>query len=339
MPKNLVIILVPGGMGTTLSLGSKRVWDFEFPFHLEGARMINDPALLVPWLPLAPGNLLSVYNDLVKFIVKHGYVKNTDLFLWGYDWRQGMAVSAQALADFVNSLNLAGKKILFITHSFGCMVLRWGLLFGTPANPGVPMIDSALVDQVVAAGPPMLGIAGAFKDLIRMPRINDIFDLLFSLLRAVDPSLAGLVSVPINKALMSLTAQLESLVPNNIPMLSGGSSPPVNPFGVFDWHAWPDELKSLRTAVQATQAQLQATNWGAVTCTVIASQNYATDTGYLLDGNDGYASDWPPADGDDAVLLTSAKAYCPTVAPLLVNERHRTLLDDPVARTFLDSII
>jgi hypothetical protein len=37
--------------------------------------------------------------------------------------------------------------------------------------------------------------------------------------------------------------------------------------------------------------------------------------------------------------LTSAQAYCPTVAPLLVNERHRTLLDDPVARTFLDSII
>lgn len=340
MANNLVIILVPGGMGTTLSLSGTPVWDFNlFPPHLDGVRMITDPALLVPWLPLEPGNLLSVYDDLIKFLVNHGYVKDTDLFLWGYDWRQGMEANAVELAHLVKTINLGSKKILFIAHSCGCMVLRWALLFGTAATPSVPMINNALVDGVVAAGPPMLGMARPFKDIVQMPTINDTFDRLFALLRLLYPSLADQVSVPINKSLMAVTAQLEGLAPNNIPILSGGSSPPSSLYGVFDWKGWPVELRSLLTSVQATQAKLQTTNWGSVNCTVVASQSHDTDTGYVLGTKDEYKSDLPTAKGDDSVLLSSAQAYCPSGTLLLVGERHRTLLDDPKTRTLLATMI
>jgi hypothetical protein len=340
MAKNLVIILVPGGMGTTLSLSGTRVWDFNlFPPRLDGVRMIADPALLVPWLPLEPGNLLSVYDDLFNFLVNHGYVKDTDLFLWGFDWRQGMETNAVALADFVKTINLGGKKILFIAHSCGCMVVRWALLFDTPAAPGVPMIDNALVDSVVAAGPPMLGMASPFRDIVQMPRLNDAFDTLFALFRLLYPALADQVSAPINRSLMAVTAQLEGLPPNNIPILSGGSNPPPGLYGVFDWKGWPDELHSLRTSVQATQAKLQTTDWGNVNCTVVASKSHDTDTGYVLGTKDEYTSDLPTGKGDGAVLLESAQAYCPSGILVIVGERHRTLLDDPQARASLATMI
>ena len=331
-----VIVVVPGGMGTKLSLKSTRVWDFEPPTHFEGTRMIADPALLLPWLPLKPGGLLSAYDGLKKFFVKRGYVTGDDLFLWGYDWRLGMEVNAQALADFVaNEIDLTARKLVFVAHSSGCMIVRWALLFGT-GGAAAPMIDNTLVDTVVAAGPPMLGMARPFKDLVQMPRINDTFDALFSLLKAVYPKTANEVELPINKSLMAVTAQLEGLAPNNIPILSGGSGL-VTPFGVFDWKGWPYELAALRTAVRATHTKLQSKPWGNVKCTIIASQDHDTETGYLLDGSDHYQSDWQLDPGDDSVLLASAQAYCPSAAPLLVKERHRTLLDDPDARTYLET--
>jgi lecithin:cholesterol acyltransferase len=335
--QDLVIVVVPGGMGTTLSLKSVRVWDFDPPVHFEGARMIVDPALLVPWLPLKQGHLLSVYDDLKKFFVKHGYVKDDNLFLWGYDWRLGMEINARVLADFVeNEIDLTQRKLLFVAHSSGCMIVRWALL--SPSSPA-PLIDNALVERVVAAGPPMLGMARPFKDLVRMPRLNDTFDKLYAFVKAAWPKLANSVSVPINKSLMSVTAQLEGLTPNNIPMLSGGSGGAGGAFGVFDWAGWPDELATLRADVQATQSKLQATPWGNVDCTIIASQSHWTETGYFLDSHDEYLHDWTPDAGDDSVLLMSAQAYCPWVQPLLVKERHRTLLDDPATRDYLETII
>ena len=338
MANNLVIILVPGGLGTTLSLSGMRVWDFnEFPPRLDGIRMITDPALLDPWLPLVSGNLVSVYDDLIDFLTQHGYVKNKNLFLWGFDWRRGMEANAHELANFVKSLNLGGKKILFIAHSSGCLVVRWALLFGTAANPGAPLVDSALVKSVVAAGPPMLGMACTFKDILRMPRINDTFDQLFALFKTVFPKLADQVSVPLKKSLMAVTAQLEVLPPNSIPILSGGSNP-TSPFGVFSWSGWPPELQSLYVSVQAATGKLQGADLG-VDCTVVASQSHTTDTGYVLDANDQYASDWPPGAGDDSVLLPSAEAYCPGGNLLIVDEHHRSLLDDPKTRKFLSSII
>jgi hypothetical protein len=336
---DLVIVVVPGGMGTKLSHKTTRVWDFDPPTHLEGIRMILDPALLLPWLPLKHGKALSVYDDLKKFFVNHGYVLNDSLFLWGYDWRLGMEVNAQRLADFVTSeIDLTNRKLLFVAHSSGCMIVRWALSFGTGGS-AMPMINNTLVDTVVAAGPPMLGMARPFKDLVQMPRVNDAFDYLFQVLKLFYPQTASDVEEPINKCLMAVTAQLEGLAPNNIPILSGGSGMSNAPFGAFEWQLWPSELSALRAAVRATHTKLQTTPWPNVTCAIIASNTHDTETGYALDGSDHYQSDWKLDHGDDSVLLTSAQAYCPSVAPVLVTEHHRTLLDDPAARTYLASII
>src|SRR5262249_20672159 len=118
---DIVIVVVPGGMGTKLWLKNVRVWDFDPPMHLEGMRMIIDPALLVPWLPLKHGALLGLYDGLIKFFGDRGYKKKNDnLFLWGYDWRLGTATNAQALADFVAEIDLTTRKLFFVAHSCGC---------------------------------------------------------------------------------------------------------------------------------------------------------------------------------------------------------------------------
>jgi hypothetical protein len=332
-----VIVLVPGGLGTRLSLDKVKVWDSD----LSGTRMLINPSLLDPWLDLDAGGLLSIYDDLIQFLVTNGgYTVDTDLFPWGFDWRLGMEANALALAQFANALVLGGKKILFIAHSSGCMVVRWALHMDTPSNIGVPLIDNSIVEQVVAAGPPMLGIPSAFKDMIEMPRLNDLFDALYFLVKLVFPTLAAQVSEPLNRTLMGVTAQLEMLPPNMITMLQGGKNPPAPIYGVFDWRGWPSELKSARDAAQATTQRQRTTPWGTVPCTIIAGTNNQTATGYVLDAQDHYHSDLSTTPiGDDSVLLSSALAYCSTAAPVIVSERHRTLLDDPVARTFLQTVM
>ena len=325
-------------MGSVLSLGGTTVWNFELiPPHFEGMRMIIDPALLQPWLPLHSGRLLAVYDDLVSFLEDQGYTKNQDLYLWSFDWRLGMHANATKLAKFVNSINLAGRKLIFVAHSSGCMVVRAAL--HNASNVGPPLIDNSLVQLVVAAGPPMLGMASPFKNLIAMPSLDDTFDTLYSLLKITYPALADQVSVPINNSLMTVTAALEGIAPDNIPILSGGSGGTPPPFSAFDWAKWPVELDSLIKSVKATLVDLQATNWGGVSCTTIASDSHPTDTGYVLDTNDNYLSDWPTDAGDGSVLLGSAQAYCPTGNHIIVGARHRTLLDDPVSRQYLATVI
>src|SRR5262249_38398253 len=154
-----VIVLVPGGLGTRLSLDGMEVWNSDF----SGVRMLINASLLDPWLSLGVGDLLDIYDDLINnfLVANQGYTVGTDLFLFGFDWRLGMEANALALANFVNGLALGGKKVLFIAHSSGCMVVRWALHMGTVNNPNIPLINNAIVDRVVAAGPPMLGIPSA----------------------------------------------------------------------------------------------------------------------------------------------------------------------------------
>jgi lecithin:cholesterol acyltransferase len=348
MANDLVIVLIPGGLGSKLSLSGTTVWNFDFSIlppnvSVDGIRMIIDPGLLLPWLPLEADGLLSVYKDLINFLESHGYRTDAlpqSLYLFPFDWRQGMAANASLLAKMVNNdivPNLAGRKILFISHSSGCMAVRWALLsFGAA---GVPMIDPANVQMLVAAGPPMLGMASPFRDIVLMPSLDDTFDTLFGILQATYPSLADQVSIPINNCLMTVTAQLEGLPPDEIPILQGGFNPPLNqPYCALDWTGWPTSLSSLINSVRATQAALK-TSALSVDCQVISSDQHDTDTGYRLGPNNEYLSSWKPDVGDGSVLLYSAMAYS-TNRPLLnVGKKHRELLDDQKTRDFLASII
>ena len=334
---DIVIVMVPGGMGSTLTLDGRVVWNFELtlPPDVSGLHMIFNPALLLPWLPLRAGRLLSVYDDFLAFLGSQAYSQQQqNLFLFPFDWRQGMKVAAEALADFVKTRvipNLAGRKILFITHSYGTMVTRWALTVGAAA----PLIDPMLVERVVAAGAYMLGIVPAFRNMVEMPNLNSIFNDLFALLKTADPALAAQVQAPLSRSLMAVTAQLESLA--TFPILQGGINPPPGqPYRAFDWSGWPAELASLMGAVQQNLQNLANAPWPNVPRTVFASGNHPPDIGYVLDLNDQIQSH-SVAPGDGVVLLQSALAYCALGEEVTVSYQHEELLNDPVARQFLVS--
>lgn len=339
----IVIVLVPGGLGTKLSLCGIDVWDPDAgALHLiDAVRMILSPALLLPWLALQPQSLTGSYDETVAFLKSRDYVEGQNLFLYGYDWRLGMDSSAAELASFVSSRilpALGNRKLLFIAHSFGCMVVRWALLFGFPSNPSAPMIPGGCVERVIAAGPPMLGVASSFRDMVEMPSLQGTFDELFAALKAVLPDLAAQVQAPLNKSLMAVTSELHSMPPNQVPILQGGADPPgQGPYGVLDWSGWPIELVSLLASVKSVQDKLAATPWGSIPCTVIASQSHATDTGYVLDSDNRFHSALPPGPGDDNVLIQSALAYCPHGARVIVESTHRGLLDDQETRNYFIS--
>ena len=325
-----VIVLVPGGMGTSLDLGSLEVWNSS----TSALWMVLDPALLLPWLPLTPVSLVPVYDDFLAFLKSQGYSqKNGNLYLFAYDWRQGLQTCSTALADFVNTQvepNLSGRKILFITHSYGCMVTRWAILIPSAA----PLIDNTLIRGMVAAGPPMLGIPSAFKNLVAPPDLGSLFYAVFQMTKFLFPALAQAVQVSINRSLVAVTAQLECLPP--YPILTGGTYTGPQPYSAFNWGGLPPELQTLTSAVQQDLIAITSAPWTGVDMTVFLSDATPTDTGYALDASDQLNSSLSPAPGDGTVPYPSAQAFCSASANVVnLTYQHLTLLDDPVGRSFL----
>src|SRR5208337_470531 len=325
-----VIVLVPGGMGTSLDLGSLEVWNSS----TSALWMVLDPALLLPWLPLTPVSLVPVYGDFLAFLGSQGYSQaNDNLYPFAYDWRQGLLYCSTALADFVKTRvepNLAGRKILFLAHSYGCMVTRWAILLPLAA----PLINNALIRGIVAAGPPMLGIPSAFKNLVAAPDLGSLFYAVFQMTRFLFPALAEEVQVSINRALVAVTAQLECIP--TYPILSGGSYTGPQPYSAFNWSGLPPELQTLINAVQQDLTAITTAPWTGVVMTVFLSDTTPTDTGYILDPNDQLLLRLPPGPGDGTVPYQSAQAFSSASANVVnLTYPHMTLFDDPVGRNFL----
>ena len=329
---DIVIVLVPGGLGSSLKLGTVELWNST----TTALAMVLDPALFLPWLPLTPVSLVTVYDDFVGFLEDLGYsTSQQNLYPFPYDWRQGLPLCASNLAQFVNTQvvpNLAGRKILFISHSYGCMVTRWAILLPPLAYP----IDPNLIDRVVAAGPHMLGIPNSFRNLIAMPELNTAFDLAFAGAQILLPAYTAVVQAALCRTLPAVTAMLESMP--TYPILLGGSSSSAPPFPVWGWAGWPPELQSLIATVKQDLQSIAAAPWGQTPITVLMSESRPTDIGYILSPNDELLSSLPPGLGDGSVLSQSAKAYCSQPGQeVYLSYPHETLLDDPVGRNFLTS--
>jgi pimeloyl-ACP methyl ester carboxylesterase len=331
---NIVIVFVPGGAGTALALDTMSFWNVPPP-DFSGLRLILDPALALPWSPSDVGNLVNVYDNFIEaFLVGSlGYSINSDLFLFPYDWRQGFPSAGISLANLVNSTivpQLGGRKIVFICHSYGCMVARWALTMPSPISP----IDPALVNSVVAAGPHMLGIPQAFSNFQSMPQISDAFTFLYNLAVFLFPEFVDQIQVPINRTLMAVDAQLYCLPDYGILTNIANITAPYSP---FLWNHWPTQTSALMTQIRNNLDSLAIAAWPAsVPRIVIASQSFPTEAGYLLDANGKIISPVMQM-GDNTVPIDSALAYCDPGQQFLVNSQHRELLDNPNGRTYLVS--
>ena len=170
--KTKPVVLVPGILGSELVISGTTVWANNF----NALKIIMNPSLLLPWVPADAQRPISQYDGFINFLESEiGYQIGVDLFPFGYDWRTGIEPAASALAQYIekNVRMIHGGPIVFIAHSFGCLVVRWAIVKG--------LIKSNQIELVVAAGPPSLGGAKAFKSVLEMPSLSDTFDALYNL--------------------------------------------------------------------------------------------------------------------------------------------------------------
>lgn len=322
------VVLVPGIMGSKLSLSGWTVWDES----IVASRAIFNPSLFNSWIPLESGPPVSgTYGNLIRWLTtRKGYGPN-DFFAFGYDWRVGIEGAAAELQRFVENKVRRGSQIIFLAHSLGCLVVRWAIVQG--------MIASGKVKLIVAAGPPFLGAAKAFKSVIELPDINASLNNLVRLARFVRPTIADQITIPVIKSLMGVSSLLEIMPPRGIPVFSEGG---LQLFSAFQWRGWPLSLSGAVAEADQVQARLASGVWpNGLPRKLIVSDKSPTETGYYIDQADQFSVSACLATepGDGTVLVESARAFGSDEPELLVDSEHQQLLNDQSTIQYLDKVL
>ncbi|HRW07047.1 MAG TPA: FHA domain-containing protein, partial [Caldilineaceae bacterium] len=126
------IVFVPGMMGSELWRGSERLWPnvkvmFTDPeiFRVTPENVM-EPRGIVGEMVFVPNFLKQQhYSRLGDFLEEAlGYERRRDLLEFAYDWRQDLRLSAQRLAQAIDSWGVT-QPITLIAHSLGCIVSRY----------------------------------------------------------------------------------------------------------------------------------------------------------------------------------------------------------------------
>jgi hypothetical protein len=308
-------------LGSELYIGNYPFWADNFR---DASRSIIRPSFLLPWISARAGLPLNgFYGNAGYFLEdRKNYRRGTELFLFGYDWRCGIQVAAEELRNYINGVVRATHrgKIIFIAHSLGCIVVRWLLVKG--------LIDPSEVELVIAAAPPFLGSCSAFKSVVEMPDLHDLFDRTFHVAKRWLPNITERVEILLTRTLMAVPSLLELIPPRSIPFLSDGG-PMLK--SAFEWPGWPAELGELRNYVETVQNGLLTLNWPtSVRRTLIAGDGQPTEISYMYDPADPFKILYRMADnaGDGRVIIDSALAFGYDDL-VLTKWRHDLIFDSP----------
>ncbi|OHA99416.1 MAG: hypothetical protein A3E93_00100 [Candidatus Zambryskibacteria bacterium RIFCSPHIGHO2_12_FULL_43_12b] len=115
------VIIVPGMMGSAFKSGE---WMIDPIFH--------------------------VYDNLIETLEANGYVKGTNLFPWGYDWRESNIETAQLLKQKIDDVKTVCNctQVDIVAHSMGGLVARAYAQSGEYGND---------IDQLIFLGTPHKG--------------------------------------------------------------------------------------------------------------------------------------------------------------------------------------
>lgn len=105
------------------------------------------------------GNLTSFgYGDIDSFFTGMGYVKNTNFFIFPYDWRKDVRENQNTLDSLVEQAKTASgqTKVNLVVHSMGGLIAHNYI-----ANP----IKAAKVNKLIELGVPHLGTVDSLKTL------------------------------------------------------------------------------------------------------------------------------------------------------------------------------
>ncbi len=173
-PPKEPVIIIPGILGTEMTIGDDKVWPNLPKMVLDPAdKFMDDLALDSNGVPknsaVNPGDVLGdinyVFGDfdystsLIKNLQSDGYAIGQNLFIFSYDWRLSVQDNSARLKDYLSTVlkQTGAAKINFLAHSLGGLILKQYLETGDVA---------ATVDNVIFAGVPNLGTPLAAKILL-----------------------------------------------------------------------------------------------------------------------------------------------------------------------------
>jgi len=112
--------------------------------------------VLDPQVGVLP-HVFPVYGKLIDHLVDRGYVKDTDLFAFAYDWRKNLTETARDLGTRIQEVvaETGGRKVNIVAHSMGGVVARQYL----NTTPNAP------VQKLILLGVPSHGSPDAFQAL------------------------------------------------------------------------------------------------------------------------------------------------------------------------------
>ncbi len=110
----------------------------------------------------APPTGMNFYGGLLAYLINNwGYVRDTNLFVFPYDWRLDNATHFTALDEAIDNalkLNPNAKKVILIAHSMGGYIARGYLI----AKPG----QAAKVESLITMGTPYWGAPKPYYGLV-----------------------------------------------------------------------------------------------------------------------------------------------------------------------------
>ena len=172
------IILIPGIMGTELFKDyddQKEIWPnvnkliFSITDNFLNDLALNPDGTEKSDKPMRLGDIIrgnhldilgtkydsKIYEGLISQLEGEGYVENTNLFVFPYDWRKSNADSAVKLKEKINKIlaDTGADKVDLVAHSMGGLVAKKYIADNGAGN----------VDQLIFIGTPQLGAPKAFK--------------------------------------------------------------------------------------------------------------------------------------------------------------------------------
>ncbi len=129
-----------------VSIANRYPWDAMFPDSLQYAFAfapvsvkepvpeVPDPVIIIPGImgsayknnALVIDPILHTYDDLISTLKANGYVENSDLFTFPYEWRDSNVLNAKLLKNKINEVKsvCACEEVDLVAHSMGGLLAR-----------------------------------------------------------------------------------------------------------------------------------------------------------------------------------------------------------------------
>jgi len=115
------------------------------------AIVLNNPVADNQW-SMTP--FVHNYDLMARVLEKNGLIRNSDYFIWNYDWRKPLEQIVEKLDNFVEEKVGTGEKVYMVGHSLGGVVARiWAQKNGGDLRMG----------EIISLGSPHHGALGAYE--------------------------------------------------------------------------------------------------------------------------------------------------------------------------------